>query len=185
MQTDFKLKLTEAVAGMLGTASGDPMSMESRHNENVSTDDFPNMAMGVLVAEGTEEDGALNLAAQADKLAGVVVRSQAQEPGVNVDAETGDVLENQSLTVLRRGQVWVQIEETVAAGDPVRYRAVADPDTGEQAGIFRTTDPTGTDTVLITEGARWVRGGVASGSPTRGIALLEIDILNLAVTADS
>lgn len=184
MQTDFSVTMDEAVAGMLGTASDGLYESEGVHNENESGDDFPNMALGVLVKYGSEEGGVKALAAQADALAGVTMRVQPNDPGVNVDATTGDVLPDQSLPILRRGQVWVQIEETVAAGDPVRYRAVADPLT-EQAGIFRTSDPTGTDTVLITEGARFVRGGTASGSPSRGIALLEIDVLNLAVLADS
>ena len=182
-QTEVKISMDVAVAGMLSTASDGLCEADGKHNENASDDDYPNIELGVMVGVGTEVDGVLSLAAQADKLAGISMRSQARDPGMNVDLDSGAVLPDQTLGVLRRGRIWVQIEETVTAGSAVRYRAVAT--TTETPGIFRSSDPTGTDTVLISEGARWVTGGTASGSPSLGIAELEIDMLNLTLASDS
>ncbi len=176
-QTTVQERLDVAKQGMLADASGGLYDKFSAHNENESDDDYPNIPFGVMVAKGTTEGGALSLAAQADELLGVSVYSDNYLVGVDV-SDIGDLLPGAQFSALQRGRIWVYLEENVDAGDPVRYRAVAT--TTEVPGAFRTSDPGGTDTVLITAGARYLVGGL-SGE----LALLEIDMLNVAVTADS
>lgn len=131
------------------------------------------------------------LTAQADKVAGIVLLSDAYDiPNELRGAEdvagtpTGNAGTSPGLkpgvpvSVLTRGRCWVMLDATVAIGDPVRYYAKVVA--GKRQGAFITADPTGTDTVLITAGARFVTAGtVATG------AVLEFDVLNMTFTADS
>lgn len=131
------------------------------------------------------------LTAQADKIAGLVVLDDSYDipnelrggedvagtPTGNAGTSPG-LKPGVTATLLRRGRAWVMLDETVAAGDPVRYYAKVV--SGKRQGAFRTSDPTGTDTVLISAGARFVTGGtVATG------AELEFDCLNMTFSADS
>jgi len=145
----------------------------------VGTDVLP---FGTAVSD--ELNGtAKRLDAQADKLAGIVVLDDAydipNELGTAEDTAASPGLKpGTNCTVLQRGRVRVMLDETVAAGDPVRYYAKAV--SGKRQGAFRTSDPGGTDTVLVSAGARFIEGGtVATG------AVLEFDLLAMTFSADS
>jgi hypothetical protein len=175
MQTTHPRKMGIGRIGQIEDAGDDKFAKTFVHTTDVTLDGTKEIPFGTLVARsGT--DLCLKLAATADPIAGVAVLSDAYD----IDNEVGTVglKEGVPVSCLQRGRIRVLLEETVATGDPVRYRAVAT--TGENAGAFRTSDPTGTDTVLITQGARFVEGGtVATG------AVLEIDVMHLTFTADS
>ncbi len=181
-QTSHPRKMTAARIGQLSDSSDLTDTRSFVNAMTAATDGTDVLPFGTLVA--LETDGTIKrLDAQADVVAGVVVLSDAYEVGTEVAAsnETGGppgVMAKAVVSVLQRGRIWVLLDETVAAGDAVRYYAKAV--SGKRQGAFRTTDPTGTDTVLITAGARFVTGGTT----TTG-AELEIDVLNLAFTADS
>lgn len=175
-QTTHPRKMT---VGLLGQLDDDSMLKDVKsyvHGTDVDLDGTAEIAFGTLAALDVTSGECLKLAAQADVIAGVVVRSDAYD----IPNELGAVglTEGTVVGCLTRGRIRVKLEETVAVGDAVRYRAVAT--TGETPGAFRTSDPTGTDTVLITAGARWVEGGTT----TTG-AVLEFDILAMAFSADS
>ncbi len=180
-QTSHPRKMSVARPGQLSDSSElkDAMSAVSAEDDG---NDFPQLAFGTMVAldDPADDEGmaVVNLASAGDTPAGIVLLSHAYAQ----DEELNDLglTPGTMASILQRGRVWVYLEEAVDAGDPVRYRAVADPDANEVAGAFRTSDPSGTDTVLITAGARYVTGGAQGG-----VAELEIDMLNLAVTADS
>jgi hypothetical protein len=133
------------------------------------------LLFGTFVALETDNT-VKRLDAQADKIAGVVVLNDAYAK----DTQLGDVgvKPTQVVECMRRGRIWVKLNETVAAGDAVRYYAKAV--TNMNQGAFRTTDPTGTDTVLIATGARFVTGGTTATG-----AELEFDCLLMTFTADS
>ncbi len=160
---------TQSVALFEGAlADSSRPECESRVNEEASAE----IPFGVMVAEGSadKQKGALNLSAQADKLAGVVTHSHAY----NKDNELGatglkpDVV----MTVLRRGVVWVKVEESVTPDSPVRVRAVA---TGSEVpGAFRTSQDL-TDTIDISSFARYL-GSASAG----GLVKLWIDMLDRA-----
>lgn len=119
---------------------------------------------------------AKRLDAQADKLAGILVRTDT----FNKSNELGDngIKPGVIGTVAKRGRVRVMLDETVAIGDTVRYYAKAV--SGKHQGAFRTTDPTGTDTVVITAGAKFVSAGTTATG-----AWLEFDVLNMTFSSDS
>lgn len=175
-QTTHPRKMT---VGLLGQLDDDSMLKDVQsfvHGDDVALDGTSEIAFGTLAARSATAGQCLKLAAQADAIAGVVVRSDAYD--IPNELGTVGLTEGTVVGCLARGRIRVKLEETVAVGDAVRYRAVAT--TGETPGAFRTSDPTGTDTVLITAGARWIEGGTT----TTG-AILEIDVLNMAFTADS
>lgn len=181
-QTSHPRKMNVARIGQLSDSSDIVDTRSFVNAEAAATNGSDVLMFGTLVKDNL--DGTMaRLTAQADKLAGVLVLSDAYEVGTEVDVGN-DTAGSPGLkatvvgSVLQRGRIWVMLDETVAAGDPVRYYAKVV--SGKRQGAFRTSDPTGTDTVLITSGARFVTGGSAGS-----YAELEIDVLNLAVTADS
>lgn len=102
-----------------------------------------------------------------DKVLGVVMHSHAtvsKEDGLDAGYAA-----KETANVIRKGYVWVVIEEDIAVGDAVFYRHAAG--TGTKLGAFRNDADTATATALTN--ARWVIGGTAA----QGIALLELGIL--------
>lgn len=102
-----------------------------------------------------------------DKPLGVVMHSHAtvsKEDGLDAGYAT-----KETANVIKKGYVWVVIEEDIVFGDAVFYRHAAG--TGTKLGAFRNDADTATCTAL--PNARWVKGGLAA----QGIALLEINVL--------
>lgn len=97
---------------------------------------------------------------------GILVHTQAQEnPSLAGDLGV-DQLEVAS--VLRRGRIWVRVEEAVSVGDPVFFRHTAGAG-GSEIGAFRNdADTASCDQVTS---AAWLQG-----SDGAGIALLELNI---------
>lgn len=98
---------------------------------------------------------------------GVVMHSHAtvsKEDGLDAGYAA-----KETANVIRKGYVWVVIEEDIAIGDAVFYRHAAG--TGTKLGAFRNDADTASCTALTN--ARWVKGGTAA----QGIALLELDVL--------
>lgn len=181
-QTSHPRKMNTGRIGQLDDSSDVKDARTFTNNDTVVTTGADVHAFGTLVSD--QLDGTCKrLAAQADKIAGVVVLSDAyddpNEAGLSNETSNPPGLRpGTPVSCLTRGRIRVLLDETVAAGDPVRY--YAKPVAGKRTGAFRTSDPTGTDTVLLTSGARFVEGGtVATG------AVLEIDVMALVFAADS
>lgn len=162
--------MAEAVEGLLADNSMTKDCLPATSEE--ASAEIP---MGVMVAIGTEDDGALLLhtsaAAMATKLKGVSVFGQ----GYAKDTELGSTGFKPKCTfdVLNKGRIYVKVEETVAPGDDVRVRVVAAG--AEVKGAFRKTADA-TDCVKINKFAKWIRGASAGG-----LAVLEIDMTNSAL----
>ena len=164
-----------AYAGMLSGI--EPTVKRSYINEEASTE----MPFGVMVKQGTSFNECKLMAAQADvaNSVGVVLHSHAYAK----DNELGDTGLKRYATanVLREGEVVVYVSEAVAVGGAVRVRADANAGAGALLGpgTFCTT-ASATHTVLLTKGARWMKG--TSGA---GFARLRVDLDSLAVTNDA
>ena len=101
-------------------------------------------------------------------VAGVLVHTQSlQNPSL---AGVGGVALLEEATVLRKGRVWVPIEEDIAVGDPVFFRHTAGGG-GTEIGAFRNDADTASADALPE--ATWLQGGTAAGD---GIALLELNL---------
>ena len=123
---------------------------------------------GRMAVVGASEGVAAHPSAASQRPLGVVMHSHAivsKEDGL--DAGYGA---KETANVLRKGYVWVVIEETVAIGDAVYFRHTASGG-NTKLGAFRNDADTATADQLTN--ARWVRGGTAA----EGIALLELDVL--------
>ncbi len=163
-------EMSEAVAGLLADNSLTKDCLPGTSEESSAEIPF-----GVMVCQGTEDDGVLLLhtsaAAMATKLKGVSVFGQ----GYAKNTELGDTGFKPKCTfdVLNKGRVYVLVEEAVAPGDAVRVRAVA---AGlEVKGAFRTTADS-TDCVDISAFAKWIRGAAEDG-----LAVVEIDMTSSAL----
>lgn len=176
LQTSISQTPTVALAGQLvDSAENDVLSYVSEE----ASEEIP---FGVMVMHGTADDQCLLLdgtAAEADdKLLGVTVRSQAYAK----DTELGDtgVKPKNVIGILRKGRIWVEVEEAVTPQSKVRVRVV---DAGSEVpGAFRDTADDTDDCILISSFARYVTSAGAGE-----LAQLEIDMtgaLGLAV-ADS
>jgi len=96
---------------------------------------------------------------------GILVHTHAQEnPALAGDLGV-DLLEPAS--VLRRGRIWVRVEEAVAVGDDVFFRHTAG--TGTEIGAFRNDADTASCDQITN--AQWLQGSTGAG-----VALLEVNI---------
>lgn len=159
---------TNAFAGMKADLS--PSSVDSRVNEEGATE----LPFGVMVFEGSTdpEGGMLQIAAQADEPAGVLLHSHAYLKDQELGA-TG-LKPNVVGGVLKKGVVWVQVEEAVTPASTVRYRTSG----GNGPGTFRTSAVV-TNTVNISQFARYLSSAAANG-----LAKLEIDMTNRALRSN-
>lgn len=132
---------------------------------------------GVMVAQDSAADDAVSLPnAQNDLLKGVVMYHQAYCRPQELD---DDGLQPAThMSVLRRGRVWVRVEDAVTPSSGVHVRRTAG--VGEQLGAFRGTGD-GTDTIEITDFAKFMTSADAGE-----LAVLELDMTNASeATADS
>jgi hypothetical protein len=96
---------------------------------------------------------------------GVLVHTQAQQdPSL---AGVGGVALLEMASVLRRGRIWVVVEEAIAVGDDVYFRHTTG--TGTEIGAFRNDADTASCDQITN--AEWLQGSAAAG-----VALLEINV---------
>ncbi len=152
----------------------------------ISEEETAGIPLGVMVAEGEAEGGALLIAANTDQLAGISVHGHWYAPNQLVAVlPEGDFgyKPGVAFAIGRTGRYRVLIEENVAKGDEVHVRAVAVTNDGEVAGAFRASDD-GTDTINVSDFCSWVRGGEVDGD--FGYAIVEVNMgLAPLASADS
>ena len=150
MQTNYNAEMDVAFEGMLADSGKiDALS------KTIEGDD---LEFGLGCTLGSEEGTVEKLSAIADYFAGIIIHKHVTD-GLIGDEDT--------VAVMRKGRIYVLVEEAVAEGDPVHCRAVAGA--GERAGAFRKSAD-GTDTFLV-NGAEF-RSSAASG----GLAIIDINL---------
>lgn len=126
------------------------------------------VGFGIMVRRDVTnpEDQFDNFSATGQAPVGILVHTQAQE-NPNLAGDLGvDQLEVAS--VLRRGRIWVRVEEAVSVGDPVFFRHTAGAG-GSELGAFRNDADTATCDQVTS--AAWLQGSAGAG-----VALLELNI---------
>lgn len=123
----------------------------------------PAIGFGLAIAQGTQDGECRALSAITDKVIGVSVFSHADNINNGVDGYAAQ----SAVNVLRRGVLWVKVEEAVVAEDAVYVRAVAAG--AEVAGAFRKTAD-GTDTIALS-GCKFLSSAAAGA-----LALVDINI---------
>jgi hypothetical protein len=157
MQTQVNNYMEKALAGQLA----DIGQADIVTRINASRDTIP---FGVFVTKGTNE-GEATLPGATEQVTGtvglgVVLRSHTQPRGEGY-------ADDDPMPVIKRGRVWVPVEDTVTAESEAFVRFVADA--GEQLGAFRS-DADGTDAVAL-PGAKFV-----SDAEAGELALLDLNL---------
>lgn len=149
-QTAYTAASAVAFAGL----KGDIQNSREIHKVNAETAAIP---FGVAVARGSTENAAILPATAAAEILGVVLSTFAAE---NQGLSNSDgVAAAGQMTVIKEGDVWVKVEETVVAGDPVFVRFASG--TGTQLGAFRKSVDSGTARKL--PNAKYEIGASAAG----------------------
>lgn len=171
-QLAYAVNANKAFAGMLASASGDPLSIISRASEEVAAIPF---GVGVTSTGATDPvEQFLTPNGAADVVMGVVAHTHAlANRGLLLDAgvETGDVVD-----VVRLGKLWVPVEQTVVPHvSPVFLRHTANGG-ADQPGFWRI-DVDGANAIDLSAVADWLDFFVEAGDHSQvGIALLDINL---------
>lgn len=141
-----------AFAGMKG---------DSRDDLVVSAVAEGAVPFGKLVSRGTalEKQGILPTGAgdlDAKRALGISIQTHAIESGAPGSGDPS-YLDEQIMSVLRRGSCFVKVEETVTVDSDVFVRVSAG---GDGVGSFRASDPGGSAALQVTF-AKFVRGAAA------------------------
>jgi hypothetical protein len=125
--------------------------------------------MGVMLAKGSGDRSVILVAAANAKLVGILMHDHSIA-GSALTGTTG-VKPKCPVSVLRKGRVYVKVEENVVAYDRahVRYAAGAG---GTQLGAFRKSS-VANETIDISAQAQYLTSASAGG-----LAVLEIDLTN-------
>lgn len=166
-QTAYEIQAARAFAGMLAD-SGRDMNVISRANEETTV-----MKFGRGVIYGTDpEKQVLFPSDAADLFAGVAAHRHPTERRElfgtgGTGGETG-LQEGEPGDILRKGRIWVEVEEAVSVEDDVYVRH-ADGGGGTVEGQFRTDADTAT--AFQVTSAAWV-----SETSGAGLAILELNL---------
>lgn len=163
-QTSIPDALTVAIAGAKADASYD--SVRSFVNEEASAE----IPFGVVVCQGTADDGAKLPATSDAVLVGLVLHSNSYE--ISQELGTTGVKPKCMLNVMDKGRAWVLVEEAVTPADRayVRYASGLD---GTQKGALRAT-AVSLETIDATGQIRFLTSAGAGE-----LAQVEIDMQNL------
>ncbi len=144
-QTSVTDVMTIGFPGMLSDSSR-TKDVASKTSEEASAE----IPFGVMVKQGTEDDGVLLLTSIADLLVGVVLHSDEYLK----DLQLGDdgLKPGTTMGVLVAGRCLVRVEDAVTPASGVFVRAVAAG--AEVAGAFRGTADS-TDCINITDYAKF------------------------------
>lgn len=133
-QTSYSINQPVAQAGQL---------YDLGPNDFISATDLTEVVpFGVALVQGAGDNQCHLPAASGDiaKLLGVSVLVQTKEQALLTSIVNYPV--HSTISVLRKGRVWVQVEEAVVSMDPVFIRYAAG--TGSQLGAFRKSADAGT-----------------------------------------
>lgn len=121
-----------------------------------------NIPFGVGLKKGTSDDGYVLPAAAPDLIEGLAVHSHSRDNlgFSSLTPATAGVKPTQNMNVLRRGSMYVLVEEAVVSHDVVFCRFAAGAG-GTQLGAFRKTADTATAAQV--KGARFLSSAAAGG----------------------
>ena len=179
-QGAYPQTLTKGHEGLIG----DLQAYVSRSYTNETSAAIPFGHALIRDAAASGDGVKLPAGASATGILGIAVDSNVFE--VNADAKTADgrvgYPDKEMVNVLSKGVVYVFSKDAIALGDAVRLfhtdSASASSNKGYKGRFCKTAEAG--KTFEVTAGARWLSACAAGG-----IALLEIDIPGLAVTADT
>lgn len=178
VQTSYSFDMSAAYAGLLiSTVDGGILPFRNNQADTgvALTDE---MAFGRAVAfEGSTDDkGAKIPSGATDKIAGIVVKSHAYGIAPYGDLGTIGVKPGGTVSVMRKGILWVVVEDGCAPGDRLWVRRTAGGDPEFLGGLNNADDST--DTIDCTS-----QGVFLTTASAGGLAKLEVDFTAKQVDA--
>ena len=163
-QTSYDVNQPVALPGLIADLTDD-MYIESAANEEADAVEY-----GKAVIEGTADDQFLRVTDAAQAVLGVTVH----EHDAPVDCEGGNLIKpKRTASIMRRGKIYVQVEDAVSKGSVAFVRVAAGPG-GTIIGDFRS-DADGGSARELTHAT--YRTSAAAG----GFAVLEITEMSALV----
>ncbi len=141
LQTTYTERIKNARKGQI--ANSTTCTVDTRE---VETDD--GIGFGLACGQGTADDGVVLGASTADEFAGISVKDVTRAPGDDDQYEKGV-----NAAILTRGDIWVEVDEAVSAGDEVTFSST----TGELSSAATS------GTQFAVSGARWMTSAAANG----------------------
>jgi hypothetical protein len=158
-QTSYATSLTKSFAGALADSGlTDKVSV-------VSAESSAEIPFGVMVCKGADDEKAILPAAVDDLPLGIVIHGHGYS---DVELGTTGLKPKASMSILRRGRIYVTVEEAVTKGD----RAVVRFSGTGQAGAFRKT-PVDGETLDVGGACVFVTSAGANA-----LAVVEVDMTN-------
>lgn len=151
-QNSYEVNMDIAFEGMLA----DSLGAKDAHSKSV---EGAGLEFGLGCALGTNDDQVKQLAAITDKFAGVLIHRHKEE---------GTLSDKESVSVLRKGRIYVKVETAVVQGDAAHVRAIA-PGV-EVIGAFRNSAD-GVNTIDLS-GLATFKTSAAAGE----LAVLDINL---------
>lgn len=168
VQTTFSQNLTAAFAGMLAD-QGDHDAWAMTNNESSASIPF-GRAVKFGAVSGADKSAKFPTA-ETSVIAGIVMHSHAYSNSPNGDLDSTGLKPGAVMNVLRKGRIWVIVEDGCSVGDRLWVRAVAAGDPEFLGGINNADDST--DMVDCTN-----QGVFLSACSAGGLAVLEVDFTN-------
>lgn len=162
--TAFSSVLTDMAVAFPGMV--EEGTIESRVNGEASAE----MAFGIAVGQGTLDNEAILLAATSDKQIGITAFRQGYID--QTELGTSGLKPNVTVGVVRKGVVWVIVEEDVTPASAVLIRCVAGG--AEIAGSFRDTADA-SDCATATPYCRFLGASVTAQDGVTKVARLAFD----------
>lgn len=154
VQTSYAFDLAVAFAGQLA----DLNDFESKSG---LLEGAANIPFGVGLKKGSADDGYVLPAAGGDLIDGIAIHTHAVDTiGLSgLSPSDAGLQPKQTFAVLRRGYIWVKVEEAVVRDDTAFCRYATG--TGTQLGAWRKSADT--STAAIVKGARYMTSAAAGG----------------------
>jgi hypothetical protein len=165
-QTTYNANMSAAFEGQL--ADDGPNNMLSRLQGEASA----GVGFGLVVCHHLTVDNKIILPADANsRPCGITVRKHDYAIPSEYDVDNDGLQPGAMVAVLRKGRIWVKVEEAVAIGDPFFARHTATGD--ERKGAIRKSADS-SDCLDLTAKGRFLTKQDTIG----GLALLEVDFVN-------
>lgn len=147
-QLSYETNFDEAFEGLLGDSN--LLDAVSRLVEGAG------VLFGHGVVRGTNDNQVAAPAADTDEFQGIAIHQHV---------EAGEVTDKMALSILRKGRIWVKINQDVLTSEGVFLSTVAAP------GVFRKA-AIGSDTIDLSAFCKWEKDALAAD----GLALLNINM---------
>jgi hypothetical protein len=162
-QTAYSTYQTAAFAGML--ADNGDADILSYINEEASAV----LPFGIAVMKGTADFGALLPASAGAVMVGIAAHTHQVDPGQAGSTPAGAGIPPKYLiNTLKRGRMYVQVEEAVTPASPVFVR-YASGSGGTQKGAFRASADTAT-------AVAWTAARYLTSAAIAGYAVVEVNL---------